>query len=119
MIANLAAQRLMLAAISGVTGYTLALAAGTGSGLVVKYILDKRWIFYDPTEDAGREARKFTLYTLTGIGTTLLFWGTETTFWLIWPDTNMRELGALLGLTTGYVIKYRLDRHYVFRVDPN
>jgi hypothetical protein len=26
----------------------------------------------------------------------------------------MREAGAVLGLTVGYVVKYRLDRRYVF-----
>ena len=27
----------------------------------------------------------------------------------------MREIGAVLGLTVGYIIKYHLDYRYVFR----
>ena len=27
----------------------------------------------------------------------------------------MRELGAILGLTIGYIIKYKLDKRFVFR----
>ena len=33
----------------------------------------------------------------------------------------MRELGAVIGLTIGYVAKYQLDRRYVFpdsRLEP-
>ena len=49
-----------------------------------------------------------------GLITTAIFWGMETTFWLIWHTDMMRELGAILGLTIGYVVKYHLDRRYVF-----
>lgn len=113
-LANLATQRLMLVMADGTTGFILALAAGTGVGLVVKFVLDKKWIFLDPIRSAKAETRQFSLYTLTGIGTTLIFWGTETAFWLIWQSQPLRELGAILGLGVGYVIKYRLDKRYVF-----
>ena len=82
---------------------------------MVKYILDKRWIFFDTSSGLATHGRKFTLYTLMGIVTTLIFWGTETAFWLAWRTDLMREIGAVLGLTTGYVIKYKLDRRFVFR----
>ncbi len=49
-----------------------------------------------------------------GIFSTLIFWSTETIFWLIWGTNNMREIGALIGLSLGYVIKYNLDRRFVF-----
>jgi putative flippase GtrA len=38
----------------------------------------------------------------------------ETAFWLTWRTDTMRELGAVIGLTIGYVVKYWLDRKYVF-----
>lgn len=50
-----------------------------------------------------------------GLVTTAIFWGTETAFWLLWQTDAMRELGAVLGLTVGYVVKYRLGRRFVFR----
>ncbi|MEL6702576.1 MAG: GtrA family protein, partial [Pseudomonadota bacterium] len=46
--------------------------------------------------------------------TTMIFWGTETAFWLIWDTDIMRELGAVIGLSIGYVVKYNLDRRFVF-----
>ena len=34
---------------------------------------------------------------------------------IIWKQENMREIGAILGLTLGYIIKYNLDKRYVFK----
>jgi putative flippase GtrA len=113
--ANLAAQRAVLA--GGDTDgplLTLAIAVGTAAGLVVKYVLDKHWIFFDASTGARAHGRKFGLYAVMGLVTTVIFWGTETAFWLIWRDHAMRELGAVLGLMVGYVVKYRLDRRFVF-----
>ena len=116
VLVNLTTQRLVLAADwsnQGV-GLTLAIAAGTLTGLVVKYLLDKRWIFFDQETGASAHSRKFALYTAMGLITTVLFWGSETAFWLIWRSDVMRELGAVLGLTVGYVTKYQLDKRFVF-----
>jgi len=113
-IANLATQRIVLDLQSGGQGLILAIGAGTLVGLVVKYLLDKRWIFFDTGTGLKAHGRKFTLYTVMGLATTAVFWGGETTFWLIWRTDLMREVGAVLGLTVGYVVKYNLDRRYVF-----
>jgi putative flippase GtrA len=115
-LANLSAQRLVLAIPGG--GFLPALMAGTGVGLIVKYLLDKRWIFHDAFRHAREETRRFSLYTMTGIATTALFWITETAFWAIGQTQAAREAGAVLGLALGYTIKYRLDRRFVFRDPP-
>jgi putative flippase GtrA len=114
-LANLLMQRLVLGIVQGGQGFVLAVIAGTTAGLLLKYVLDKRWIFFDPSSGLAVHGRKFTLYTLMGIITTLIFWGTETVFWLTWRTDLMREVGAVIGLTIGYVIKYNLDRRFVFR----
>ena len=113
-LANLLAQQGVLWVLPQGRAYWPALATGTAVGLVTKYLLDKRWIFFDARSEVGQEARKFSLYTLTGVATTMLFWATETGFWLIGGTDGMRILGALLGLAAGYAIKYRLDRRFVF-----
>ena len=113
-IANLGAQRAVLAFGDSAVHFALAVFAGTGVGLVIKYALDKRWIFADVSTDLKDHGKKFGLYTAMGIVTTLIFWGTETAFWLIWSTDTMREVGAIIGLTIGYVVKYNLDRRYVF-----
>lgn len=113
-LANLLTQRLVLAGADAPIGYGLALVSGTGVGLLLKYVLDKRWIFHDAVQSARAETGKFWRYTLTGIATTLLFWGAETGFWLVWKTDLMREAGAILGLSVGYVVKYNLDKRFVF-----
>ena len=110
---NLVVQRLVLEGTEG--WYVSALMAGTAVGLVLKFLLDKRWIFFDDGRKFRDETRKFGLYTLTGVGTTAIFWGSETLFWLIGESQRMREIGAVLGLTVGYVIKYKLDYRFVFK----
>jgi len=113
-LANLGMQRAVLAAVPGDMGFAIAVLAGTAVGLVLKYLLDKRWIFDDRTTGLANHSRKFGLYTAMGIVTTLIFWGTETAFWLTWRTDLMRETGAVIGLAIGYTIKYELDRRYVF-----
>lgn len=113
-IANLATQRLVLQFGSTSGYFAAAVGAGTIIGLVIKYFLDKRWIFHDVQTGVKNHGRKFSLYTAMGLITTAMFWGTETAFWLIWRTDVMRELGAILGLSVGYVVKYNLDRRFVF-----
>lgn len=114
VLANLATQRGVLSLGDPNRLYLPALILGTGVGLVVKYMLDKRWIFSDLSRGLQAHSRKFSLYTATGVITTAVFWGIETAFWLIWQTDLMREVGALLGLAIGYAVKYPLDRRYVF-----
>ena len=109
---NLVSQRLVLGLGNSDVIFIIALLVGTFVGLFLKYILDKRWIFKDTS--TGIQGKKFSLYTAMGIVTTLIFWGVETTFWLIWQSNAMRELGAVIGLSIGYTIKYGLDRRFVF-----
>lgn len=94
---------------------TLSIFIGTGVGLVVKYLLDKRYIFEFTADSLGHDARLFVLYTAMGIITTAIFWGVEWSFHAIFQTKEMRYLGAVIGLSIGYIIKYRLDRRYVFR----
>ncbi|ARE40845.1 hypothetical protein RGUI_2704 [Rhodovulum sp. P5] len=113
-LANLGTQRVVFLLGDGPLVFVAALVCGTGMGLVLKYLLDKRWIFADTGTGLRAHGRKFSLYTLMGVVTTAIFWGTETAFWAIWQTDRMREVGALLGLTVGYVTKYQLDRRFVF-----
>ena len=114
---NIFVQRLFFILSETDEIFILAFLAGTGVGLFVKYFLDKHWIFYFEDESASKNGRTFLLYASTGIFTTLLFWVTEYVFWFISQSHQMREVGAVLGLTIGYYIKYHLDSRYTFASD--
>jgi len=55
------------------------------------------------------------LYTLNGVFTTAIFWGTESVSYFVYATTFARELGAIIGLSIGYFFKYKLDKKYVFQ----
>lgn len=119
-LANLFTQRILLSQLEFSKGqngaaFVVALVGGTLVGLILKYMLDKRWIFGDASSGLRAHSRKFTLYSVMGLATTAIFWGSETIFWVLWQTDLMREIGAILGLTIGYVVKYHLDKKYVFR----
>ena len=115
-LVNLASQDLWLALWMWPYGLMLAMGFGTGTGLVTKYLLDKTWIFLDTASSVADHSKKFSLYTATGIVTTAIFWGMEYSFDLMSQgDPWFRKIGAVVGLSIGYVTKYRLDRRFVFR----
>nr|WP_221301510.1 GtrA family protein [Pseudoxanthomonas broegbernensis] len=111
---NIGTQAACMAVYGGPGAVLLSLLGGTATGLVAKYVLDKRWIFRHVSRDRVHEARTFVLYTVMGLATTAVFWGTELAFHLAFASDAMRYLGGVLGLVVGYVLKYRLDRRWVF-----
>ena len=113
--ANLGVQRLTLMIDCTDLFFLMAMIFGTLTGLIIKYVLDKRWIFSDFTSGFRVHTQKFSLYAFMGVITTIIFWGTETFFWFTYKTQLMRELGALIGLAIGYFIKFQLDRRYVFK----
>lgn len=114
-LCNIGVQDLFIRAYSGPYGVLLAACGGTGAGLVLKYWLDKRYIFRFRADSASHEGRVFVLYTLAGLATTVIFWGCEFGFDYLFDSRAARYAGAALGLGIGYLCKYQLDRRYVFR----
>lgn len=115
--ANVSAQDLVIRGYSGAFGVLLSIAVGTGVGLVVKYILDKRYIFRFHAHNAVHDGQTFALYTLMGLATTVIFWGFEFGFHYLFETKEMRYFGGVIGLAIGYLTKYHLDKRYVFRTE--
>lgn len=111
---NLLFQYLSFLSYSGLGSLYVAMFFGTLAGLIAKYVLDKKFIFYHTPKDKKDDAKKFALYSLMGVFTTIIFWGTEIAFDTLSQDPNAKYLGAVIGLSIGYVIKYFLDKKYVF-----
>lgn len=114
MATNLTAQALVMYFNNNSHSMLLSMLVGTGVGLVTKYILDKRYIFIFKTENLAQDGRLFLLYSVMGIVTTALFWIIEYGFHWIFATELMRYIGGAIGLILGYLIKYRLDKQFVF-----
>lgn len=113
-VVNLLTQEASISLIDVTFSLEIAIVAGTGTGLISKYILDKRFIFRNKSTTARDSLAKFSAYSLTGVFTTLLFWGFEFGFDSYFGTKFARYGGAIIGLAIGYGIKYRLDKRFVF-----
>jgi putative flippase GtrA len=112
---NIGVQDIATRLYGGAFALLFSVAAGTLAGLVVKYILDKRYIFRFTANDAAHDARIFVLYSVMGVATTAIFWGFEFGFNHFFHSKELRYLGGVIGLATGYFAKYRLDKKFVFQ----
>lgn len=115
---NLISQDLTSRLVTGHIGFVLSLTVGTAAGLLIKFWLDKRYIFHFRARDLSHDSATFLLYAVTGVLTTAIFWGFEIGFQLFFSSTLLRYVGGALGLALGYRIKYALDKRYVFREIP-
>lgn len=113
--ANLLAQALAVRVWTGPWQIELSVLVGTAVGLVLKYLLDKVFIFRFKAENAADDLQTFILYAGMGVVTTLVFWGFEFAFYRAFEDKRLRYLGGLIGLAIGYWAKYHLDKRFVFR----
>ncbi len=114
---NIGCQALVIWLYTGPHAVALSILLGTAAGLPIKYVLEKRHIFGFESANLAHDGRLFALYSFMGVFTTALFWGVEYAFHQAFGTDAMRYLGGAIGLTLGYVIKYHLDKRYVFRTE--
>ncbi len=112
--ANLSSQMLSMRLYDAAYAVPFSMCVGTGVGLVVKYLLDKAWIFQYEHRDVAHGVRTFALYVAMGLGTTLVFWVVELGAAAIFHGETARLAGGGLGLVIGYLTKYQLDKRFVF-----
>ncbi len=112
---NIAFQYLSFLVYDGEFSLYAAMFTGTVAGLVLKYILDKKYIFFHTPKSKKDDGKKFFLYSLMGVFTTFIFWGFEIGFDYMFESQNAKYIGAVVGLGIGYVVKYFLDKKFVFK----
>jgi putative flippase GtrA len=111
---NIGSQMLSMLAYKGPYAVEASILVGTAAGLPLRYLLEKRYIFAFKSDNIGHDGRLFILYSFMGVFTTVIFWGTEYAFHLVFSSESMRYLGGVIGLAIGFYVKYRLDKKYVF-----
>lgn len=115
-VVNVGLQKISFGVYSGYLSIYIAMGIGTIGGLIVKYYLDKKYIFYFVTSNVTEDMTKFLFYSLMGVLTTVIFWGTELAFNALWDHPESKFVGAIVGLSIGYFTKYQLDKKFVFTV---
>ena len=106
---NLFTQWLSLALYSQEFSLSVAMFFGTLTGLIAKYI------FYYVVKDKKEDSQKFILYSIMGVFTTIIFWGFELGFDAVFESEVAKYIGAIIGLSIGYITKYFLDKKFVFK----
>lgn len=117
IIANFCAQEFSLMLYGAAYALWVSIVVGTLVGLVVKFYLDKTYVFKFITKNNAQQGYVFLLYSVMGVLTTSIFWGMEWAFYLYFSTDVMKYVGGFLGLVLGYIAKYYLDKHFVFRTD--
>jgi len=112
-LVNLFSQFLTFAILDYEYETYIAIANGTIAGLLVKYLLDKYYIFNLNVKEYS-SSNTFVPYVLTSILTTIIFWVTELWFINYIQIPYTEYIGAIVGLSMGYTLKYFLDRDFVF-----
>ena len=112
---NLIFQYLSFTLYQGIFALYAAMFLGTLAGLVVKYILDKKYIFFHVSKNKKDDGKKFAIYSLMGVFTTCIFWGFEVGFDYAFGGEIAKYIGATVGLGLGYFVKYNLDKRFVFK----
>lgn len=111
---NIGCQALVIWLCQDSHAVPISILVGTAAALPVKYLLEKRHIFNFKSKNRAHDGRLFMLYSVMGVFTTALFWGIEYLFQHVFGTDTMRYAGGVIGLALGYVIKYHLDKHFVF-----
>ena len=111
---NIGSQMLSIWIYKGLLSVEISILVGTVMGLPLRYFLQKRYIFNFTSKNLVHDGKLFVFYSAMGVITTLIFWGTEYAFHLIYNTDFMRYLGGVLGLSIGFYVKYQLDKKYVF-----
>tara|TARA_B100000941_G_C27987171_1_gene293933 strand:+ start:39 stop:431 length:393 start_codon:yes stop_codon:yes gene_type:complete len=112
-LVNLLSQFLTFVILDYTYETYIAIANGTIAGLLVKYLLDKYYIFNLNVKEYS-SSNTFVPYILTSILTTIIFWFTELWFINYIQIPYTEYIGAIVGLSMGYTLKYFLDRDFVF-----
>jgi putative flippase GtrA len=111
---NITSQIVSMSIYKGTYAIEISILVGTLFGLPLRYFLEKRYIFSFKSKNLSHDGQLFILYSLMGVFTTVIFWGSEYVFHKLFHTDYLRYLGGVLGLSLGFYIKYMLDRKFVF-----
>jgi len=89
----------------------VSICLGTLIGLLVKYLLDARFIFIYKKPSVSN----FVKYSFIGGAITPIWWVSEYAAYYFFNSNAAALVGGLVGLIFCYYLKYNLDKAYVFK----
>ena len=92
----------------------ISMFCATIIAFLFKFVIDKIIIFKDKSTEITENIRQILIYGLFALFTTLIFWVFEISFKYFFKFQYSEYMGAIIGLTIGYTIKFVLDSKYVF-----
>ncbi len=113
-LTNLFIQYLFTMLYEGPLELWIGMGLGTIAGLLLKYVLDKFFVFQKEILSVKQESKFFFIYAYLGIYTTLFYMLVEWAFYTMFPFEEAKYIGGAIGLAGGYLIKYFLDKRFVF-----
>ncbi len=119
IIFNIGSQIVIVWAYKGPFFIEISIVDATTASFPLRYFLEKRYIFAFTSENLMHDGKLFVFFSAMGVITTLIFWGVEYGFHLIYDTNVMRYVGGVIGLAIGFYLKYQLDKKYVFVKSDN
>lgn len=97
---------------------TIAIFIKTGiatiGAFLFKFAVDKWLLFKDHNPDIKNTMRQIVIYGMFAVFTTLIFWGFEFGFKLLFHFRFSEYAGGVIGLVLGYTLKFIFDSRFVF-----
>ena len=111
---NIFFQELTYNIYTGPFALEASMVCGVFVGFLTKYYLDRKYIFFYRFISLRDDFKILFLYILMSGLSTLIFWAFELSFDWLFEARYMRYVGAIIGLSIGYGLKYILDKQFVF-----
>ncbi len=115
ILLNIGIQALSIEIYAGHFSIEISMLMGVLVGLPLKFFLEKRLIFFFNSKSLVHDMKVFVLYVVMGVVTTLIFIFVEYVFHVLFMTGFMRYVGAGVGLAIGSLVKYHLDKYFVFK----
>jgi len=112
IVLNILIQFLSVQIYRGIFFIELSIIIATLLTMPTRYFIEKNYVFYGLQKSS--DSLSFSMYTFSAIVSTIIFWSIEYSFHLIYYSDLLRYLGGILGLSIGFIIKFFIDKLYIF-----
>ena len=118
-VINIGSQMVLIWAYKAPFAIEVHILVGAAAGLAMHYFLEKRYIFVFTSKNLAHDGKLLFFYSAIGVITTFIYWNIEHAIHLIYDTDLIHYVGVVVGLATGYYIKFQLDKKHDFVNSPS